>query len=413
MSNLEIRFLKACRLPLLIREWGRVYIIAIDLIILRKSASMCPSSLLFQPFQFTKGIELRNRAVMAPMTTWSGNADGTVADEEVSYYRERVKGVGLVITGCSHVQPNGIGFTDEFACYDDRFIPSLSKLAKAAKSGGAPAILQIFHAGNKAVPSLIPNGTVVAPSAILPSAAEQGEGSVHALAHDEILDIVEAFGRATRRAIEAGFDGVELHGAHGFLLQNFVSPHFNRRDDLWGGNLENRLRFPIAVLNEVMRVAEDYARRPFLVGYRVSPDEPEAEGLRIADTMALIEALIAAKIDYLHISLPDLLNARPVDQIGGPTTAAILLNRVGGRVPVIAAGQIEDPKQAEEAVREGLSLVAIGRGIVTNPRWVELSQEGLSDQLQTHLAPERLPDLAIPAKLWNAIQQRPGWFKTT
>ena len=117
---------------------------------------------LFDTYAFAKGITLRNRVVMAPMTTWSGNDDGTVSDEEVAYYRRRAKGAGLMLTGCTHVMPDGIGFTGEFASYDDSFTPSLRRLAEAARSGGAPAILQIFHAGNKAVPALVPGGEIVA-----------------------------------------------------------------------------------------------------------------------------------------------------------------------------------------------------------------------------------------------------------
>ena len=211
---------------------------------------------LFEPFGFANGLTLRNRVVMAPMTTWSANDDGTVSDEEVSYYRRRVNGVGLVLTGCTHVSPNGIGFTGEFASYDDSFTPSLRRLAEAAKSGGAPAILQIFHAGNKAVPELIPGGEVVSASSLQapvdPFNAK--EVTTRALSHDEILDLISAFGETTRRAIEAGFDGVELHGAHGFLIQNFFSPLYNQRDDEWGGSPENRMRFPLAVVREVKRV---------------------------------------------------------------------------------------------------------------------------------------------------------------
>lgn len=116
------------------------------------------TDLLTQAFTFKNGLRMRNRVVMAPMTTWSANDDETISDEEVNYYRARANGVGLVITGCAHVQRSGIGFTHEFAAYDDHFIPSLKKLADAAKSGGALAILQLFHAGNKAVPELIPGG---------------------------------------------------------------------------------------------------------------------------------------------------------------------------------------------------------------------------------------------------------------
>lgn len=173
----------------------------------------------FGPFAFANGITLRNRIVMAPMTTWSGNADGTVSDEEIAYYQRRTVGVGLVITGCTHVTPDGVGFTGEFAAYDDGFVESLRQLAEAAKSGGAPAVLQIFHAGNKAVQDLVPGGKLVSASAVAAHpGAFNSPDKPRALNQDEIKSTIAAFGQATRRAIDAGFDGVELHGAHGFPL---------------------------------------------------------------------------------------------------------------------------------------------------------------------------------------------------
>ena len=212
------------------------------------------------------GINLKNRIVMSPMTTWASNEDFTISDEEVDYYKKRVNGVGLVITGCTHVTANGIGFTHEFAGYDDTFLPSLKKLAAAAKNGGAPAILQMFHAGNKAIPGLIPNGGVVSASTVPsgPIVLFEKENLPKELSANEILAIIKAFGETTKRAIEAGFDGVEIHGAHGFLLQNFISPFFNRRDDMWGGSLENRLRLSLEILREVKDVVSKYADRPFL-----------------------------------------------------------------------------------------------------------------------------------------------------
>lgn len=122
-------------------------------------------SSLFSPFMLTDKIKLRNRIVMAPMTTWSANPDGTISQQELEFYKRRSQNVGLVITGCTYVTPSGIGFTNEFAAYDDRFMKSLEELATAAKSGGAPAILQIFHAGNKAIPELVPNNDVISASA--------------------------------------------------------------------------------------------------------------------------------------------------------------------------------------------------------------------------------------------------------
>ena len=181
-----------------------------------------------------------------------------------------------MITGCTHVSPNGVGFTGEFGSDSDRFTPGLRRLASTAKSGGAMAILQIFHAGNRAPPELIPGGDIVSASNGLgePSPFAPCDIPARALTEPEILAIIADFGAATRRAIEAGFDGVELHGAHDFLIQNFFSPLHNRRTDRWGGSLENRLRFPLAVIGQVRRVIAAHADRPFVLGYRVSPEEP-------------------------------------------------------------------------------------------------------------------------------------------
>ena len=369
-------------------------------------------SRLFQPFAFKNGLILRNRAVMAPMTTWSSNPDGTVSDQEVAYYRARVKGVGMVVTGCTHVTPDGIGFTDEFASHDDRFIPSLRRLSEAAKSGGAPAILQIFHAGNKAVPQLVPDGRVVSSSALKvpPGPFNDSEVTSHALTQEEIEEIILAFGKTTRRAIEAGFDGIELHGAHGFLIQNFFSPFFNQRDDEWGGSLENRMRFPLAVVREAQRVIGKHAKRPFLIGYRISPEESDEGGLRIGDTYALIDRLIETGVDYIHASLFDIPNAKPLDYTGEHTTAEMIVEHVGDRLPLVAAGLVRTPGDAEKALTTGLPLVAIGQGLVMNPKWVELAGEGRETEITTMLDSDRVPLLAIPDKLWGVIQAMKGWF---
>lgn len=320
------------------------------------------TDLLTQAFTFKNGLRMRNRVVMAPMTTWSANDDETISDEEVNYYRARATGVGLVITGCAHVQRNGVGFTNEFAAYDDRFIPSLRKLADAAKSGGALAILQLFHAGNKAVPELITGGELVSASALAAPAGpfNRGEQASRAMEHDEILDVIHDFGEATRRAIEAGFDGVELHGAHGFLIQNFFSPWFNQRTDEWGGSLANRMRFPLEVVREVRRVIETHARKPFLLGYRLSPEESGEGGLRINDSQALVCQLEKETlIDYLHISLHDVLTDRPQGSEDKETILARFVEQFNGRLPLLAAGKITSSQAAQQALEAGLSLVAL------------------------------------------------------
>ncbi|MDS1619472.1 NADH-dependent flavin oxidoreductase [Escherichia coli] len=369
---------------------------------------------LFSPFMLTEKIKLRNRIVMAPMTTWSANPDGTISEQELEFYKRRSQNVGLVITGCTYVTPSGIGFTHEFAAYDDRFINSLEKLAAAAKSGGAPAILQIFHAGNKAIPELVPNNDIISASASSVKSGDFMERVVQSreMTENEIQETIRAFGDVTKRAIKAGFDGIELHGAHGFLLQNFFSPLFNQRNDRWGGDLERRMRFPLAVLQEVKNVVYEYATKPFAIGYRISPEESATGGLRIEDTYKLLDRLIASSISYIHTSLVSINDSYPVESPNGPRTIELILNHIAGRVPVIAAGKIRTPSQAQEAISTGLPLVAIGKGLVINPEWVALAESGRSHEIQTTLNPQLVPELTIPDKLWDQIQasKGTGWF---
>ncbi|EPQ8883404.1 NADH-dependent flavin oxidoreductase [Escherichia coli] len=369
---------------------------------------------LFSPFMLTEKIKLRNRIVMAPMTTWSANPDGTISEQELEFYKRRSQNVGLVITGCTYVTPSGIGFTHEFAAYDDRFINSLEKLAAAAQSGGAPAILQIFHAGNKAIPELVPNNDVISASASSVKSGDFMKRVVQSreMTENEIQETIRAFGDVTKRAIKAGFDGVELHGAHGFLLQNFFSPLFNQRNDRWGGDLEGRMRFPPAVLQEVKNVVYEYATKPFAIGYRISPEESVTGGLRIEDTYKLLDRLISSGISYIHTSLVSINDSYPVESPNGPRTIELILNHIAGRVPVIAAGKIRTPSQAQEAISTGLPLVAIGKGLVINPEWVTLAESGRGHEIQTTLNPQLVPELTIPDKLWDQIQasKGTGWF---
>lgn len=369
---------------------------------------------LFSPFMLPEKIKLRNRIVMAPMTTWSANPDGTISEQELEFYKRRSQNVGLVITGCTYVTPSGIGFTHEFAAYDDRFINSLEKLAAAAKSGGAPAILQIFHAGNKAIPELVPNNDVISASASSVKSGDFMKRVVQSreMTENEIQETIRAFGDVTKRAIKAGFDGIELHGAHGFLLQNFFSPLFNQRNDRWGGDLEGRMRFPLAVLQEVKNVVYEYATKPFAIGYRISPEESATGGLRIEDTYKLLDRLISSGISYIHTSLVSINDSYPVESPNGPRTIELILNHIAGRVPVIAAGKIRTPSQAQEAISTGLPLVAIGKGLVINPEWVTLAESGRGHEIQTTLNPQLVPELTIPDKLWDQIQasKGTGWF---
>lgn len=364
---------------------------------------------LFESLTLSNGIQLENRIVMAPMTNFSSNPDGTVSEDEVKYYVRRSKGVGMVITACTYVTANGKGFHGEFAGDSDDMIPSLRRLAAAIKAQGAKAVLQIFHGGRMCPPELVPNGDIVSASAV-PAEREGGAPVPRALSDAEIESIVRGFGETTRRAIEAGFDGVELHGANGYLIQQFFSPHSNRRDDRWGGSLEKRLTFPLAVVDEVKKVVAKHAKEPFLVGYRFSPEEPETPGITMADTLVLVDALADKKLDYLHVSVMDFWSSPRRGVEDTRSRIEIIQERVGDQVPVIGVGSIYTADDALKALQSGIPLIALGRELIIDPDWVEKVEQGKESEIETKLNKNDQERLVIPDPLWQAIINRPGWF---
>ncbi|MDM5295180.1 NADH-dependent flavin oxidoreductase [Peribacillus simplex] len=363
---------------------------------------------LFDSFNLGKGMEVKNRLVMAPMTNFSSNPDGTVTDAEVNYYERRSGGVGMVITACTYVTANGKGFHGEFGGDTDEMIPSLHRLASAIKAKGAKAILQIFHGGREVPPELVPNGEVVSAGNI-PSEGE-GKPVPRPLTEREIESIILDFGETTRRAIEAGFDGVEIHGANGYLLQQFISPHSNRREDKWGGSLEKRLTFPLAVVDEVKKAVAEYAKNPFIVGYRFSPEEPETPGITMDDTLALIDGLVSKNIDYLHVSLMDFWSKARRGVEADRPRIEIIKERVGDQVPVIGVGSIYTADDAIKALQSGVPLIALGRELIIDPEWVQKVEQGRETEIVTKINKDNQQQLDIPNPLWQAIIHSPGWF---
>jgi len=354
------------------------------------------------PFKLGNGVELRNRYVMAPMTTHSANPDDTASDEELAYYAERSYGVGLTITACTYVIANGKGFPGEFAGHTDAYIDSLRNVAQAMHKGGAKAILQIFHGGRQSPPELVPNGDVVSASDI----TLDGKDQARALTLEEIQEVIKAFGETTRRAIEAGFDGVEIHGANTYLLQQFFSGFTNKRTDAYGGTLEKRMRFPLEVIAEVNRVKQSYADDSFIVGYRFSPEESEADGITFDDTVQLVDRLANESLDYLHVSLMD-FRSLPQRYTGEQENRIKILHRViNGRVPLIGIGAIYSKEDAVAASETGADLLALGRELLIEPHWVEKVAAG--EEVITEMDMTR--DNVIPKEMMRRAKLNPGWI---
>ena len=224
---------------------------------------MSTNERILSPFTLPNGTELKNRLLMAPMTTCTGYYDGTVTSELVEYYRARAGSIGTIIVECCFVDDLGLAFPGAIGIDNDEKIAGLAKIADAIKSKGSKALLQIYHGGRMVDPKLIGGRTPVGPSAV--AAPRDGAATPVALTSEEVEGMIGKFGEAVRRAIQAGFDGVEIHGANTYLIQQFYSPNSNQRDDEWGGSRDNRAKFPLAVLDITHKMVRQYADDAFIV----------------------------------------------------------------------------------------------------------------------------------------------------
>lgn len=330
------------------------------------------------PFTFKSGVTLSNRLLMSPMTTQQSFYNGTVTQDEIQYYADRARGLGAVITGAANVQAQGKGWPGELSIASDDMLPQLHALAGAIQAQGAKGIVQIFHAGRMTHAATLMGEQPVSASAV---AALRPDAEVpRAMAIDEIHDTIKAFGDATRRAIQAGFDGVELHGANTYLLQQFFSPHSNRREDEYGGTREKRYRFIKEVLDSVFAAVEKYADHPFLVGYRVSPEEFETPGIRFDDTLWLLDQLKATNLDYVHLSLNAYDRVAKDEQHNQQSILAYVHDQLAGQLPLIGVGGVRTRVDVNHVLANA-ELVAVGQQLLYDHTWAVKLATGADDAM--------------------------------
>ncbi|WMY74523.1 flavocytochrome c [Buttiauxella selenatireducens] len=361
---------------------------------------MTSNDRILHPFTLPNGIELKNRLLMAPMTTCTGYYDGTVSSELVEYYRVRAGSIGGVIVECCFIDDLGLAFPGAIGIDNNEKIAGLAKIAAAIKAEGSKAILQIYHGGRMVDPQLIGGRTPVAPSAL--AAPREGAVVPRALTGDEVEGMIAKFGEGVRRAIQAGFDGVEIHGANTYLIQQFYSPNSNQRDDEWGGSRDNRAKFPLAILEITHKMARQYADDAFIIGYRFSPEELETPGIRFDDTLYLLEKLAARGVDYLHFSVGASLRPSIVDTTD-PTPLiekyCAMRSETLAQVPVMGVGGVVNAADAEQGLEHGYDLIAVGRACIAYPDWTARIARG--EELELFIDSTQREALLIPEPLWR------------
>jgi 2,4-dienoyl-CoA reductase-like NADH-dependent reductase (Old Yellow Enzyme family)/thioredoxin reductase len=342
---------------------------------------------LFQPITI-RNLALKNRLVMAPMSTQLAAPDGSVTQELVAYFEERAKGgVGMILPGYTFIDSKlSKASVNQLGCHCDAMVPGLNTVVESVRPYGTRIFLQLCHAGrqtDRGVIGQMPAG----PSTLFD---EGGKEVTRELTDEEIEEIIEAFGLAAKRAKQAGFDGVEIHGAHGYLINEFMSDYTNRRTDGYGGDVARRMRFTISVLNKVREyVGEDYP-----VGFRMNgsdyletkDEKPEADGVTLSTAIEMAKILERNGVDYLHISAgigETAENAiQPMYLAQGCNVYLAEGVKKAVSVPVIAVGSITGPDMAAEIISKGRAdLVALGRALIADPHFCEKARVGRREEI--------------------------------
>ncbi|QRV13610.1 NADH:flavin oxidoreductase [Haloterrigena salifodinae] len=315
---------------------------------------------------------LPNRVGLAPMTRTSATADGRATAEMARYYAKFARGSFsfLITEGTYPDEAYSQGYDDQPGIANDDHVEAWRRVTDAVHDEGAPIFAQLMHAGALSQGNRYTDERL-APSAVRPKGEQLemygGSGEFpepRAATADDIEDVIETFVAAAERAVEANFDGVEVHGANGYLLDQFLTTYTNERDDEYGGDVKNRIRLTAEVLEAVQAATPD----EFVVGVRISQSKVNDPDYRWPggedDAAVVFETLSDAGADYLHVTEEDVTT--PAFE-SGPTLTE-LANRYGD-APVIANGALEDPDAARATVAEGADLITLAKGALANPDW--------------------------------------------
>lgn len=306
---------------------------------------------LFEPLSFAHGPAMKNRFMLAPLTNCQSHADGTLSDDEFNWLTYRATGgFGLVMTCAAHVQKSGQAFPGQLGAFSDDHLPGLSRLAAAIKAQGSLSAVQLHHGGIRCPADLIgeaPRGP-----------SEDADTGARALTTGEVEELVEDFIAAAVRCEKAGFDGVEIHGAHGYILCAFLSPELNRRTDRYGGSLENRAR----IVHEIVKGVRARTGANFQLGLRLSP---ERFGLRMAEQIEVARQFLASgDLDYLDMSLWDVFKAPAEAEFAHRPLIDWFVDLPRGATRLGVAGKLMSGADCRRVLEHGADFALIGRGAI-------------------------------------------------
>jgi 2,4-dienoyl-CoA reductase-like NADH-dependent reductase (Old Yellow Enzyme family)/thioredoxin reductase len=338
---------------------------------------------LFSPYRI-KDCQLKNRVVMAPLASFLIENGGSITEKTIEHYRRRAAGgPAMVIMEACAVSPEGLVSHHQARIDEDRLIEGFSRLAKVMKSEGAVPAIQIHHGGRQTSSKII-RRKPLAPSP-LPCPAIRGE--VHPLSVGEIQELVEKFGDAAVRAQQAGFELIEIHGAHGYLINQFLSAFSNIREDEYGGDTLRRTRFA----REIVREVRKRLGPAFPISFKISAQEFVPNGLTVEESIPILRILLEEGVDVIQVSAgndatPEWICQPMFMEKACLVDSAYRIKRALN-VPVMAVGRINDPVLADEIIKKGeVDLICIGRGLLADPEMPKKAQEGRLDEIRTCIA---------------------------
>ena len=338
---------------------------------------------LFSPFGI-KTVKLANRIVMPPLASFLLSEDGRITDATIEHYRRRAAGgPAMVMMEACAVSPEGLVSPNQARIYEDRFIDGLSKIANAMKSEGAIPAVQIHHGGRQTSAKVIKRKPL-APS---PLPCPTIRGDVEPLTIDGIEDLVQKFGDAAERAYQAGFELIEIHGAHGYLINQFLSNFSNIREDRYGGDIEGRTCFAKEIVMEIRkRMGQE-----FPISFKISAEEYVAGGLTTDESIKILNILVDAGVDVVQVSAGNDFTPEWICQPMFMEKACLVDSasqvRAALEIPVMAVGRINDPYVADEIIAKGQAdLVCIGRGLLADPDMPRKAKEARFDEIRTCIA---------------------------
>jgi 2,4-dienoyl-CoA reductase-like NADH-dependent reductase (Old Yellow Enzyme family) len=343
---------------------------------------------LLDPLPLRCDAALPNRLALAPLTNQQSHADGTLSDEELAWLERRAQGgFGLVSTCAAHVTRDGQGFDGELGVWGDHQLPGLARMASALHAHGAVSLVQLFHGGVRA-PSRLTGLQPLSASEFVED--KPGFEVPRAATEQDIERIVSAFREAAQRSIQAGFHGVEIHGAHGYLLSQFLSRTQNLRTDAWGGDLAGRARLVRTITRQIREVLPAGA----IVGVRLSPEDAgQARGLDLDESLTVARWLAEDGVDFVHASLWDWKRntAKRPEQHPVPLLREVLPREVA----LVAAGNVWTRQDAEELLALGADVVSVGRAAILDPDWPRRVGRDGQEPVRPPRTVEQLAQVAI------------------